>query len=192
MSKIKKYLSNPWIFAIGTTIIAFFVTTILNSFIKDINFKDSFFGIIKIIGQIFFNILTFRIYVWIIILVLLFLFALILILPIFAKKEIDDVPTYRNYRYFKYKEWLFTWDYSSSRYGIQIKNVRPICMKCKCELSQNSYSAMGGGGYRYYFYCPNCEEKYNYIYQNDNTLEDVEKIIVLNLNNSQYDKFEKI
>jgi NOL1/NOP2/fmu family ribosome biogenesis protein len=191
LNKIKDFLANPWVYTFGAGIFLYLVTTIVNSFIKDINFKDSFIGIAKTIGRVLYIILTFRIYVWILILVIIVFFFIILISA--KLKSSNNILAYKDYRYIKYDEWLFTWDYSSSRNGIHINNLRPICMKCRCELSQaeNRHWARNGGC-KDFFYCPNCNEKYNYIYSSDNILGDIEKIIIYNLNNSKFDNFYNI
>jgi hypothetical protein len=177
-SKLSKFLYNPWTLAVGTVFLGIFLPSIINTIKTKMNIIASIQTILRTIFTAIKIFLCFRIPVWVVLLVVIGIICAIILLSKFSyDNESDQEPLWKNFTHFRWRNWLFTWKYS----GNNIIDLRPICLKCQCELSLTKAS---GGGYHMIFYCPNCSSIYPGIYEND--LEDIEKIIYHKLNTGEY------
>jgi Ca2+/Na+ antiporter len=185
-NKVKKIMKNPWIITIVGGIIVFLFTSILKSVISDINFINS----IKFISLTLFSygkfILLFKIPIWILI---LFFIGILIIIYIIFKLDSEDPPWIR-YRRDYVNDMLFTWDYNRNLGKVKIKNLRPICSNCGCELSKGIDHSSASAIDKHCLYCPNCNKKFKMI--NKQTLNDVKKIIINRINNDDYQQKESM
>jgi hypothetical protein len=177
--RILTIIRNPWTISIVGGVIVFIISSVINSFVKDINIFEGLKNVAQFILNIFISILIFQIPVWVILLSI----ALIIIICLLVVKVTGEKPVewlqYKNDNFFN---WMFSWDYEKYGNTYKIKNIKPICATCKCDLSSDY------GFYKNknsdYLYCPNCTTKYNMI--EHNTLTDVEKVIITRIKSSNY------
>jgi hypothetical protein len=182
-SKLKKFLYNPWTIALGTPFLLFLSGVIYNSLKNNLNIFKSVLSVLDIIGNFFYTIMTYKLYVWVVLVIIVFLLiGLFCIGVIIGTKNKNKENTWQKYHYFEYKKWLFTWDYSRTIQGLEIYNLHIVCKNCRCELSQDETYI--NGSYYSNYYCPNCNSKYEYI--NQTIIDNVRKIIYHNIDNNEY------
>jgi len=76
-----------------------------------------------------------------------------------------------------YNDWTFRWEYSNTwNHSNAIRNLRPICKPCDCDLSESRDWLDRG-----FLYCPKCGDKFELLAEN--TLSDVHKAITSILRN---------
>jgi hypothetical protein len=173
MRKIKKFLNNQWTIGIGTGLTVSFIILIINSVIQRISILQSIYSILSLIIKFVWCVLTFGIPVWLLIIVGLTLILILKIIP-------EPQEQWEKYTLGYYKNWLFEWSYVEDAFGqTRINNLRPVCTKCRCDLSTNYHE----------LYCPKCSNKY-YILES-NTLSDLEKVIIGNLKTGEYKLIDK-
>jgi hypothetical protein len=120
----------------------------------------------------------FRIPLWALLFCLSLLFLIIRIVLKLQPKE----PLWIHYKSDFFKGMLFSWNYTNY-FGVkEITDLRPICSKCRCELSLGGY----GGLRESWLYCPSCDEKFEIVTRK--TIEDVQKVITNKIMNDQYPK----
>ncbi|MFY9120671.1 MAG: hypothetical protein WAO57_10145 [Syntrophomonadaceae bacterium] len=171
---IIKILKNPWSITVLGGVVVFLLTSILNSLIQNVNFIESAKNIIIFIFEILKSIFIFKVPIW---LVILFLCGLIFMLYIVSEWK-NTAPQWMNYKSDYFFEWLFAWEYSNYLGTMKITGLRPICSKCKCELS------LGSIHYQEILYCPDCGSKYKLL--TENTIDDVEKIIINRIKHNNF------
>jgi hypothetical protein len=179
--KTKNILNNPWLIAIFAPLIGGAIPTIWISITKKINIKDS----LGIVFDFIKNILNYKVPIWGIIGIIL---SLILILIIIDK--ITSKPSnlrkysdwYYDFRGMDYKDWSFSWDYTTYANTYTIKELKPIC-SCSCNLIKKSRI-----GNIYYgtpaLECPNCKKVYSS--PDRDTIKEVESLIEYKIKNNSY------
>ena len=175
--KLKTFLMNPWTYGIGTLLIGTVLSSKITSIVNEIKFLEGFQIVVKTVVLFFKNVFFAKVPVWSIVLGIGVVFLILLFIACFSNENNEpEKPDWHNYTSFMWrkgmKEWLLTWSYQGNR----IVDLRPICSKCKCELSSD----------RYELYCPNCSAKFPYL--DTNTLSDIEKIIDRDINTGDWIK----
>jgi hypothetical protein len=171
---LKSFFNHSWSLVIGGAIFSYALPSIHMSITQNISVVLGLYNVGKIIINFIVRVFMFRIPVWILLLVILgLLFILIFISMISANRH--SLPKWRNYTHEYYGEWLFEWNYKIRQFGgTEIDNLRPICNKCYCDLSNRSN----------YLYCPNCNAIFPDV--NYTILANIEKIIIRNLKTGEY------
>ena len=175
--KFKKFLMNPWTIGISTTLLGLIGTAIYDAINKQTiltTIKHFFVAVWDIIIK-FINI---EVKMWIILIIFI---TLILILWIISRISIYKEKN-QELEFLKYTQdellgffWEWTWekDYNGK---YEIRNLMPICSKCKTPLILES-------SYHSNLKCLRCDEIFHW---NANKMEQVKVLIYDNVSKGQY------
>lgn len=172
-----KEILKKFIFNLYTLIIAPLIVISLTPFWTKIKLKEFLILIITFIKSITLTILNFKIPIWAILMGVFILF--LLKKSIFFKKQPKYPDWFYNFKSFKLKEWLFSWEYDLS---LNIINLKPICF-CKCGLVRKSHigNIIYGSSK---LYCPKCGAIYNI--PNSDDLEELKVLICNQIETNSY------
>lgn len=155
---MKKILKSFWLVIIAPILVTIIGGLILTR-IEDVKFLEGVTSFILLIWNFAKSILSYSIPVWVIILIIGALFMILLFISKFkALNQPRKISWYEDYNEEKYKGVLYSWDYVTNYGEVSIKHLRPICQKCKGELTEAPSSR---GSYRMYLqlFCPNCDKE---------------------------------
>ena len=149
LDKIKKK-----IIPIGLFILANIICPIIVSKIENINYKDAFFSLWTKIINFAKNILTFSIPIWAILIIITILYIILKIYLKLSDLKTEDDSWYKDYSSDTYNNLMYEWKYNRIGNQIEMKDVIPICEKCKGNVLPKE------SGYNTILYCPNCNKSY--------------------------------
>ena len=100
-----RFLKNPWAITIISGIIVFLLSSIINSFIQDVNIIESIIYLFLSLYEVIKSIVLFKIPIW----VILILIILIILFLKFALKTETNETHWRKYKTDIIDKWLFMW-----------------------------------------------------------------------------------
>lgn len=151
--KLKKFLSNPWVYGSGVTLIGALALRFVDRYLGTKIIK-SVINYVKSLLINIFNFFTIKVSISLWILILLIVIVIIfVIIPfifrlIFLLKKAEP-PFYLNYTEDIFDGVLYKWEYIDRR----IENIDAFCPTCKCRLIDRLTSK----------YCPSCKSYFSYV-----------------------------
>jgi len=170
---MKKITRNPWVLGIGTTVIGGVLLSLLNDWIKKVDWLSTLKAVISFITNAVIAFLNFEIKVWWLLVAIAILFAVLAIYVkiLDAKAKSSPVP-FLSYTKDSVLGYTWEWDYSKTYDGkYTISNLHPICSKCGMKLKQ-------GGTFGFEMICLRCNTSQNW---EDNLLYDAQMLIEDNI-----------
>ena len=151
---MKKILKSLGIYILAPLIVEIMLAITLAVF-KEINFASALWLTIKKTGELLYEIVTFKISLWVVILVIFVFVAFKKILNEIihktpSKSQCDILM--ETYNEDIYEGINYRWEWYNSSNGPQISNLTPIC-KCGCELDYYMFDP--------YVECPECKKIYS-------------------------------
>lgn len=150
---LKKYKEK--IIAIVIFILANIICPIFVSKVENIDFKNAFAIMWRKIFEFIGNILNFSIPVWVIIIIIAIIYIILRIYLKINETKDEDESWYKNYSSNKYNGLLYEWKYNKIGNQIGMKDVTPICEKCRGNVLPKDVNY-----YKTVLYCPNCDRTY--------------------------------
>lgn len=141
---MKKFMKNPWVLGIGTTVIGGLLLSFLLDWINGVDLLSTLKTTLQFIGNAIIAFFNFELKVWWVLLALALLFAALLIYAKFldAKDKSNPIP-FLSYTKDSALGYTWEWEYRKTYDGkYTITNLRPICSKCGMILKQN-YTVYG-------------------------------------------------
>lgn len=155
---MKKFLKSFWLVIVAPILVTIIGGLIL-TWLDGVKFLEGVTSFFLLIWDFIISILTFSIPAWVIILIIVVLFIILLIISkVQALNAPKKINWYEEYKEEKYKGVLYSWEYAVNYGKVSIKSLRPICPKCKGELTETPSSR---GSYLMYLqlFCPNCDKE---------------------------------
>lgn len=148
---MKKFLNNPWVIAIGSTVVGGVLLTFVNDWIKEIKWLSTLKAVIVFISNAVIAFLNFEIKVWWLLVAIAVLFALLLIyVKVLDAKEKNTPIPFLSYTTDSVLGYTWEWEYEQGYDGkYSISNLHPVCSKCGMILKQ-------GGSYGLQMRCIRC------------------------------------
>lgn len=148
---MKKFLKNPWFFTIGTTVIGGVLLTLVNDWIKKVDWLSTLKAVVNFIVNAVVAFLNFELKVWWVLVAVAILVAFLIIYVIILDTKPTSNPTpFLSYRKDSVLGYTWEWDYKQTYDGkYTICNLHPICSKCGMRLKQ-------GGPYGLDMECLRC------------------------------------
>ena len=135
---MKKFLKNPWFFTVGTTVIGGVLLTLVNDWIKKVDWLSTLKTVIEFIANAVIAFLNFEIKVWWLLVAIAILFALLVIYVkiLDAKDKSNPIP-FLSYTTDFVLGYTWEWDYMQGYDGkYTINNLHPVCSKCGMILRE--------------------------------------------------------
>lgn len=154
---MKKFLKNSWVFTIGTTVIGGVLLTLVNDWIKKVDWLSTLKTVIKSIVDAVIAFLNFEIKVWWLLIAIAILFALLVIYVkvLDAKEKSNPIP-FLSYTTDSVLGYTWEWEYKKTYDGkYTIANLHPVCSKCGMILKQ-------GGSYGQKMECLRCNTSHDW------------------------------
>ena len=148
---MKKFLKNPCFFTIGTTVIGGVLLTLVNDWIKKVDWLSTLKTVIKFIADAVIAFLNFEIKVWWLLVAIAILFALLVIyVKVLDVKEKSNPIPFLSYTTDSVLGYTWEWEYKKTYDGkYTIANLHPVCSKCGMRLKH-------GGLYNLDMECIRC------------------------------------
>ena len=129
---MKKFLKNPWVLAIGSTVIGGVLLSFVLDWIKGVNWLSTLKTVGNFIGNAIVAFLNFELKVWWVLVAIALLFvALIIYSKILDAKEKNNPIPFLSYSKDSALGYTWEWEYRKTYDGKNtITNLRPICSKC--------------------------------------------------------------
>lgn len=144
MKLIKKFMKNPWVLGIGTTVIGGVLLSLVMDCIKKIDWLSTLKVVLQFIGNAIVTFLNFELKVWwVLVATALLIIALIIVSKILDIKEGINPISFLSYT--KDSELGYTWEWTYTK-GFDgkytISDLHPICSKCGMRLRQGGSFGM--------------------------------------------------
>jgi len=125
-SRLKRFLYNPWIVAIVSSIIVAHLLGIFTEF----RIFQKITELINVIFEISWNVLSYKIPLWLGLLgIPLTIGTIYLLVLTDTRREQQQTPQFHSYTQDEIENYLWKWNYSLTN---RIVNLRPICPICEC------------------------------------------------------------
>lgn len=150
---MKKYINNPWMLGIGTTVIGGVLLSFVMDWINKVDWLSTLKTALQFIGHAIVVFLNFELKVWWILVTLALLFvALVIYVKILdCKQESTPIP-FLSYTKDSMLGFTWEWEYTETYEGkYTISNLHPVCPKCGMMLRQ-------GGSYGLQMKCLRCNK----------------------------------
>ena len=136
---MKKFLNNPWVIAIGSTVVGGVLLTLVNDWINEIDWLSTLKAVLRFIGNMIIAFLNFELKVWWVLVTIAFLGAAFVIFILILSKKTETTPVpFLSYRKDSVLGYTWEWDYEKIYDGnYTITNLHPICSKCGMRLKQD-------------------------------------------------------
>lgn len=150
---MKKFMKNPWVLAIGSTVIGGVLLSFVLDWINGVDWTTTIKIVIQFIANTIIAFLNFELKVWwLLIAVALFVLVLFVIAKYYDAKSKNEKPSFLNYTKDSVLGYTWEWEYSKGYDGkYTIKNLHPVCSKCGMILKQ-------GGVYGLQMECLRCNK----------------------------------
>ena len=141
---MKKFIKNPWVIAVGSTVIGGVLLSFVLDWIKGVDWLSTLKVVIKFIANIIVTFLNFELKVWWVLVAIALLFvALIIYSKILDTKEKNNPISFLSYTKDFAVGYTWEWEYRKTNYGkYTISNLHPVCSKCGMILKQG-YTGYG-------------------------------------------------
>ena len=148
---MKKFLKNPWVLAIGSTVIGGILLSFVMDWINKVDLLSTLKAALQFMGNAILAFLNFELKVWWVLLALALLFvALLIYSKILDAKQQDTPIPFLTYTKDSMLGYTWEWDYQKTYDGkYTISNLHPVCTKCGMRLRQ-------GGSYGLQMKCVRC------------------------------------
>lgn len=136
---MKKFLKNPWVLGIGTTVIGGLALTSINDWIQGVDWLSTFNFVIKSIFNAIMTFLNYELKVWWILLAIALVFAVgYIAVKIHANNLKNATPDFLSYTKDSILGYTWEWEYEKGYAGkYSIHNLHPICSKCGMNLKRS-------------------------------------------------------
>lgn len=130
--KKEKWYNHNWVIGIGTAIVPFIVTLIID-FIKDYPLLDTFKKCINYIKSIIINTLDFNIKLWWLLIGIFLIYLFNRWKKVIASKpnRIDDLAETYRVDVFGNNNAKWTWKYERNGLNLTVIDVQPLCPQCE-------------------------------------------------------------
>lgn len=148
---MKKFLKNPWVFTIGTTVIGGVLLSFVMDWINEVDWLSTLKAVVNFIVNAIVTFLNFRLKVWWLLVALALLFAaLVIYVKILDTKQKSNSIPFLSYTKDSVLGYTWEWEYRKTYDGnYTISNLHPVCSKCGMRLKQ-------GGPYGLDMECIRC------------------------------------
>ena len=148
---MKKFLKNPWVLAIGSTVIGGVLLSFVLDWIKGVDWLSTLKTVVDSIINAIVAFLNFDLKVWWVLVAIALLFAaLIIYSKILDAKQKDTPIPFLTYTKDSMLGYAWEWEYQKTYDGkYSIANLHPVCSKCGMRLKQ-------GGSYGLQMRCLRC------------------------------------
>ena len=135
---MKKFLKNPWVLAIGSTVIGGVLLSFVLDWIKGVDWLSTLKTAADFIVNAIVAFLNFELKVWWVLVAIALLFvALIIYAKILDAKEKSNPIPFLSYTKDSALGYTWEWEYRKTYDGkYTITNLRPICSNCGMILRQ--------------------------------------------------------
>ena len=136
---MKKFVKNPWVVGVGTTVIGGITLSFVLDWIKGVNCMSTFKGAIEFITKYVGAFLNAKLKVWwVLITIALIIVALIIIAKFLDAKEKSTPISFMSYTKDFVMGFNWEWEYKKLYGGnYTISNLHPVCSKCGMRLKQS-------------------------------------------------------
>jgi phage FluMu protein Com len=141
---MKKFLKNPWVLGIGTTVIGGVLLTFVNDWIKGVDLLSTLNTVVDCIVKAIVAFLNFELKVWwVLAAIALIVIALIVISKVLNARETNQSIPFLNYTKDYVLDFSWEWEYKEISDGkYSITNLRPVCSHCGMML-RKGYTIYG-------------------------------------------------
>jgi hypothetical protein len=180
---MKKFLKNPWFFTIGTTVIGGVLLTLVNDWIKKVDWLSTLKTVIGFIANAVNAFLNFELKVWWVLVAIGFAAIVLLVLvKISDTKSRSTDPPFASYKTDYVLGYTWEWDYKQGYDGMYaINNLHPVCSRCGMRLKR-------GGPYGLDMECLRCRTTQKW---DDDYLIDAQMLIEDNIKKKYLQKQER-
>lgn len=171
---MKKFIKNPWVLGIGTTVIGGVLLSLVLDWINDVDLLSTLKNVIAFIFDAITAFLNFELKVWwVLVAFALFVVILIVIAKVSDAKAKNNTPSFLNYTKDSVLGYTWEWEYKKGYDGkYSISNLHPVCSECGMILKQG-YTLYGYG-----MQCLRCNTTQQW---NGSLLDDVRMLIEDNI-----------
>ena len=150
---MKKFMKNPWVLAIGSTVIGGILLAFVLDWIKGVDWLSTFKTIVNFIVNAIVTFLNLKLKVWWVLVAVALLFvALIIYSKILDAKEKNNQVPFLAYTKDSLLGYTWEWEYIKTYDGkYTITNLHPVCSKCGMRLKQ-------GGSFGLQMHCVRCNK----------------------------------
>ena len=154
---MKKFVKNPWILGIGTTVIGGVLLTSVLDGIKRVEWLSTFKLVIKFIVSALTAFLNLELKVWCVLVAAVCIFVVLLIISkALDAKTKNSALDFLNYTTDSLLGYTWEWEYIEVPNGkYTINNLHPVCSECRMVLKQ-------GGMYGTEMKCLRCNTTKNW------------------------------
>lgn len=148
---MKKYVNNPWMLGIGTTVIGGVLLSFVMDWINKVDWLSTLKAVISFIAKAVIAFLNYELKVWWVLVAIAVLFVLLVIyVKILDAKPNSNPTAFLSYRTDFVLGYSWEWDYEKSYDGkYTISNLHPVCSECGMRLKR-------GGPYGLAMECLRC------------------------------------
>lgn len=177
---MKKFLRNPWVQGIGTTVIGGILLSLVLDWINGVDWLSTIKVVIKFIFNAIITFLNFRLKVWWVLAAIALVFAsLYIIAKIYDAKPGNKTADFLSYTKDSVLGYTWEWEYTKTYDGkYTIHNLHPVCSKCGMILKQS-------GPYGFQMDCLRCNKTKEW---KDSLRDDAQMLIEDNIRNNYIEK----
>ena len=148
---MKKFMKNPWVLAVGSTVIGGVLLSFVLDWIKGVDWLSTLKTIVNFIVNAIVTFLNLKLKVWWVLVAVALLFvALIIYSKILDAKEKNNQVPFLAYTKDSLLGYTWEWEYIKNYDGkYTITNLHPVCSKCGMVLKQD-------GLYGFHMQCLRC------------------------------------
>lgn len=141
---MKKFLKNPWVLGIGTTVIGGVLLSFVMDWINKVDWLSTLKAALQFIGNAILAFLTLELKVWWVLVAFAFLFAAFVIYTkILDTKQKNTPMTFLSYKKDSVLGYTWEWEYTKTYDGkYAINNLHPVCSECGMILKKE-YEGIG-------------------------------------------------
>lgn len=168
---MKKFLKNPWVITIGSTVIGGVLLSFVLDWIKGVDWLSTLKTVVDCIVKAIVAFLNFELKVWwVLVAIALLLIALAIYSKVLDAKEKDKPIPFLDYTSDFILDYSWEWDYEKTSDGkYTIAHLHPVCSNCGMTLKQD-------GRYGTQVRCLRCNTKMqwdnSYLYDANLLIED--------------------
>ena len=135
---MKKFLKNPWVLTIGSTVIGGVLLSFVMDWINKVDWLSTLKVVLRFIGNAIVAFLNFELKVWWLLVALALLFvALLIYIKILDTKQKNAPIPFLSYTKDSVLGYSWEWEYRKTSDGrYTINNLHPVCSRCGMILRQ--------------------------------------------------------
>ena len=142
---MEKFIKNPWVLGIGTTVIGGVLLSFVMDWINKVDWLSTLKVALKFIGNAVVSFLNFELKVWwVLVILVLFFTALLIYAKILDIKQKDAPISFLSYKKDFMLGYDWEWEYQKTYDGkYTISNLHPVCDKCGMRLKRSGIYGLG-------------------------------------------------